>query len=132
MISLSSSSALREDRFLSVLGYFKKKISGFKIFCNGSDWNFKDFILAIGAGLTRAVALAAFISDYMLAVFEVKQCPQLFIAADDDMTSPAAITTIGSAFGCALVAVKMHGAGTACPASAHDLYIVNKITFAHL
>src|SRR6188768_3329776 len=131
MISLSSSSTLCKYCFLSVFRNFKKKISRFEIFCNRADGNFKDFIIAVSTGLARTVSFAAFFRNDMLAVLQVKQGPQLLVTADNDMSSPATIASIGSALGCALVAVKMYGACTPCAAAAHDLYIVNKITFTH-
>jgi poly(3-hydroxyalkanoate) synthetase len=45
--------------------------------------------------------------NYVPSVFKVKQCPVLFVAANDHMASATSITSIGSAFGGHAVAHKV-------------------------
>ena len=65
-------------------------------------------ILAVSAGLACTVAFAAFVSNDVLAVFEVKQCPQLCIAATKDIASTATIASIRSAVSRHFIAMEMH------------------------
>jgi hypothetical protein len=63
----------------------------------------------------------------MLSVFQMQQRPQLGVALDDDMTTPAAISTIWSTSGNKFLSSKVSTASTAFAGTATDFYVINKI-----
>ena len=68
----------------------------------------------------------------MLLVLEVQQCPQVAIAAKDDMSSSSAVAAIGSAFGHIFRTVEVHATWSAFARAAVDLYIIDKRGRCHV
>jgi hypothetical protein len=59
----------------------------------------------------------------------MQQCPEVFIAFQDNMATTAAITAIGPAHGREFIAHKVLAAGTTVAAAAKDPDLVNKVAF---
>jgi hypothetical protein len=68
----------------------------------------------------------------MLLIFQVQERPQLFIAPDDDMSSPSSVTTIRPTLPGELIAVQMRRTCPPLARAAKDLYIVNEVGIGHL
>jgi len=65
----------------------------------------------------------------MFPVFEVKQRPHIGASAQDNVATPAAITTIRTAHRGKFFPAEMARAGSTLSGAATDFYVVNKIGF---
>ena len=67
-----------------------------------------------------SAARSAVLGLDVLAVFEMNEGPVLRVALEDDMTSAAAVTSVGPALGDVLLAPQMCGAVAAVTRGAED------------
>ena len=86
-----------------------------------------DPILAVLAERAALATLAAIGGLDVFLVLQVQQCPQVPVAAQDDMPATTAVTAVRTALGHILRAVEMQTACTALTRAAVDLDVVYKV-----
>ena len=113
------------------MGNFKQELSAFNIPGHCTQRHIEENFLAVCACHERTAAILAVARNDMFAKLQVKECPELGIAAQNNITSAAAIAAVWSAARIHLGTVKMPAARAALSAAATNLHIVNKIGFRH-
>jgi hypothetical protein len=68
----------------------------------------------------------------MFPVFQVKQCPELFIALENHMASSSSVTTVGTTLAGEFIAVQMCRSRPSVAGATEDLYIIDKVGIAHV
>ncbi|MPN25560.1 hypothetical protein SDC9_172972 [bioreactor metagenome] len=130
-VALSASAAFQQHHFLSVLGDVTQKLSGFRIIYHCAAGHINGFIFSVFSETAATASRSTVAGINMTGIFQVNERPVVFVATQNDMSTPAAITSVGSALGDELLAVKMRRACSALSRTAVYFYVINKIGTGH-
>ena len=131
IVAQTAAASFAQDEFFSGFSEFCNYFLVICTFDNGPRRNFQYHILAVCPVCQVAPAGFSMFCTYVLSVFEVDQSPELRIYFEYDMTSPASVASVGSAFWNVLGTQQMHRSGAAVARGAKQFYIVYKIGFRH-
>ena len=130
-VAQSATAAFQQHHLLPVVGDVANKLARLGIEHGCSARHLDNAVLAC---LAKAAALAtrhAVGGKHMALIFEVKQCPQVAVAAQNHAAAIAAVATIGSAFRNIFGTMKVCRTSAALSRTAQYFHIVNKIRFCH-
>jgi hypothetical protein len=107
IVSTAALASFRENDLLALVQDFHQHF--FRLYipddCPQRDIDVN--VVPVRSVLMLSATSIAVARNYVPSVFKVKQCPVLFVAANDHMASATSITSIGSAFGGHAVAHKV-------------------------
>ena len=126
-ISKTTSATLEQSNQLTILHNIAKKFTGFGIISNGSAWHIDYLAFAIGASTFIYAAILTISGKNMTLILKMKQCPVITVTTQDDITTLAAVTTIGTAIRYILCTMQVSHSATSATRTAHNLYIIDKI-----
>jgi hypothetical protein len=126
-ITLTALTARKQDGCLIMFIDLADDLTGLKIARHSTQRHFEDDVLAAFAEAECAAAPLAVVCEYMLAILQVKQGPELFIAFQDQVTAATAITTIRSTFADELFSVEMRASRATMSRTTEYLYVVYEI-----
>jgi hypothetical protein len=111
-IALSAYAAGEEDGFLSVFIDLADDLACLKITRYSTQRHIQYDVFAALAEAECTTATLAVISENMLAIFQVKECPELFIPFEDNVASSSAIAAVRTTLADKFFPVEMRAA---CP-----------------
>jgi hypothetical protein len=106
--------------------------AGFFIKGYGAQGYLNDDIITICTRFQVFIAALPVAGNHIFVIAQMQQSPQLGIAPEDDVPTPAAIAPIGPCFGVEFGTGKMPAASTSVPAFAEHPYVINEIRFLHI
>ena len=109
----------------------EKLLPGLGVLHDRSGGHLQDNVGAVLPLAERAAAGRPVLRLDMLAVFQVNQRPELRIRPQDDVSAPAAVTAVRSAFRNIFRPVQMHRTRAAVAGCAIYLDVVYEIGFCH-
>ena len=113
------------------IGYGVKPSSSFRYNLGHHYDPIEEHVGAIFATFEGLGAVSAVLGPHYLAVAQVNERPQLGIHPKDNVTAPAAVAAVRSAFGNIFSPVQMGAAGAAVATGAKNAYVVYEVTFCH-
>ena len=130
-VAESSLAASEQVDCLAVLCHLAEEFAGVGVEDGCAYGHLHNLVLSVLAvGAARAAALAVRGED-VAPVAEREQCPEVTVSFEDDMSSAAAVASVGTAFGDILGAVVMAAARAPFAAAAKYLYVVYEIRVGH-
>jgi len=114
-ISQSSPTPFKQDGSLAITGDFLEEFAGFSIFHDRSQRDFNNLILAVGSETALFSSWLPVTGLDMPLIFQVKQCPQLGITLQNDMSAPAAISAVRPPLGYEFLPPEVCGARSTIP-----------------
>ena len=127
VVSTSAFAAFGEDDFLSLVQNLQHHFFSLRISYDRTKWNIDVDIGTIGTVLVLSSPGVAMTGNYVPRVFQVQKRPVLGVAANDNVASTAAITTIWTALGCHSIPHEMRRTRSTSAGTAADFYVINKI-----
>ena len=112
-VAESTATTLEQDDFLSVVVHVAHKLTCLGIVDHRTRRHIDVDIAAIGAVTLVGTAVATVFSEDVSLIAQVQQGPIVVVAAQDDITTPAAVTAVGTAVVVVLQMLQMHRAATA-------------------
>src|SRR5690606_29593537 len=112
-IAFASASTGCENEFFTIFGDLTHYFICFGSPRYSAQRHLNNFIFAGGAGAVLCFTWFAIFSNDVLAVFQVKQRPELSVSFQDNITPTAAIAAIRSALGIEFFSMKMKTSCTA-------------------
>jgi predicted O-methyltransferase YrrM len=131
VVSESSTSSLRKYFSFVVVCDFEKDFTCFGIFSYGSEWNVENDIDSVFSMFMHSLSILAIFGENVFSVFEVKECPELFVSFKDDVSSSSSVTAVGSAESCSFISKKVNCAGSSIARAAAYFNIIYKTTPCH-
>ena len=99
----------------------------FSIARNGPEWNFQIFIFPLSSRFVRATSTFTRFSNNVLAVFQVKQRPDVSVTTNNDVSTTSAVSTIGTSAWDELFSVHVSRTSTAGSRATTDFYVIDKV-----
>ena len=96
VISEPSPSSWHEDVSLTIFCYLTFKGHGFGIPCDSTQGDIDEYILAHCPGLQVPAAMNTMFSLDMFSEFKMQKRPELTVASQNNMASPATVPSVGS------------------------------------
>ena len=131
-VAEAAAAALAEDALLSGVHEFEEDFSGLSHLGHRADRHFEHYVpavLAMAVGRTSGLAVLGL---DVLAVLEVDERPELGIGPQYDVSSPAAVASVGSALRDVFRTVQMHRACASVSGCAEYLDVVYEIAVGHI
>ena len=126
-VAQTASSAAQEFHFLTVVGNLTEVLSRLSIENHSTAWHVDDNIVAILAETASARTALTVAGEYVAAVFKRQKRPHITVAPENDVSSAAAVSAVGTTLGHVFGTIEMARAGAALSRAAEYLHIVDEI-----
>ncbi len=127
-VAESSLAASEQVDCLAVLCHLAEEFAGVGVEDGCAYGHLHNLVLSV---LALGAARVAVRGEDVAPVAEREQCPEVTVSFEDDMSSAAAVASVGTAFGYILGAVVMAAARAPFAAAAKYLYVVYEIRVGH-
>ena len=130
-VAESTFSSAKQFYFLAVFGNVGKKLARLGVEHGGAHRHLYYAVFTVFAERASGASRLSVGSEYVALVAEVKQGPYIAVSAQDDVASPAAVASVGAAFGHIFGSVEMPASGSSLARAAKYLYVVYEVGVCH-
>ncbi len=127
VIPEASAPSLQQQQLLSVFGDFTHDFTAFSVAGYRAQGYFQYDVIALSTGFFTSGTVLTVAGNDVFLVFEMQKCPVLGVAPQDDMSTPATITTVGPSFGNKLFAAQVCRACPTLSGAGTEFYVVYKV-----